>query len=139
MGKDRKGKTKEDVLSSAQEIVSLDALFYSALKKRIKKIRKKIRLDKKKYARGKLFNDEESAVDSVVTAITDSTQAYHNGTVLKKQTEDYIEETILSQNAVGLIFSEKSIKSGWYDPLIKEVLKRLAEIDHEKENHEDLH
>lgn len=121
------------------ETLTIDSFFYKELGRRIRKIRKNITIKNtktKKYKKGSLFKEDEAALEMTVSAVTDSAQAYYNGTVAKSNEDD---SYTLSRSAIGLNFSVKSIKSGWYDRLIEEVLLKLAELDYLKESDSDLH
>lgn len=121
------------------EILSVDSNFHEELLKRIKKIRKNIRFKntkKRKFKKGLLFNEDEAAIDTVMTAVTDSAQVHHHGSIAKT---DKNEAYVISGSAIGLNFTAKAVKTGWYDPLIKSVLSKLAEMDYLNETDSDLH
>lgn len=121
------------------EVLTIDTRFYVELAKRVRKVRKNLTLrstKEVKYKKGNLYNHDESIMETVVQAVTDSNQAYHTGSIAKKNKEDDI---LLSGSAIGLSFSAKSVKSGWYDELIKSTLKKMAELDYLKETDPDLH
>jgi hypothetical protein len=91
--------------------------------------------DKKKFLKGKLFNSDEIAVESVMIAVSDTAQACHSDTIVKADKDDVV---LLSAKAVGLIFKDKLVELGHYDPLITSILERLATVDKNHESDPDL-
>ena len=119
-----------------EDVLSVDKEFHEALAIRIEGIRKKIRFkDKAKFKKGKLFKDSNYAIESVLVAISDTAQAYHNGSVAKT---DEQEAVLVSGSAIGLGFTASQVELGWYDSIIKVILGRLAEIDSNHETNPDL-
>lgn len=121
-----------------EDQIMADKAFVAALEVRVRHVRDNIKFkkrDKKKFLKGKLFHNDAIAVEDVMIAVSDTTQAYHSDTIVKANKNDVV---LVSAKAAGLIFQEKLVESGHYDPLITSVLERLATVDKNHESDPDL-
>lgn len=99
--------------------------FVDALAKRIESIRATIKIDPTKQLKGLRFKDISYTIEAIQGAVLSSQNPNAQAAEIQKE-------------ALGLRFDLEQINMGYFDSLIRFVLRQLAIMDFEYENRIDL-